>query len=148
MKYNDKAQMVVTGGPDALSAIKRAIESIDELGSVGAGVTIIARTGDGDKEVSYFDGDGGARVSVSEVTKQEIESESNMKIDLNKGVESQSKKKKSARSKMLKMIMPMLSQENGEQLAAAIEQNSPGKAKKVMDRITKQLTKKLGEMKK
>ncbi|SBV38170.1 hypothetical protein BN7874_001 [Phage NCTB] len=147
MKNTDTAQIVVTGSPDTLSSIRRALEGIAEAGAGGAGVDIIARTGDGDKEVGYFDGDGGAKLSVSEVTKQEIPSESNMKIDLNKGVESQSKKK-SARSQMLKMIMPMLSQENGEQLASAIEQKNPGKAKKVMDRITRQLTQKLSNTKK
>lgn len=140
MKYYDKAQMTVTGGPDALSAIKRAIEGIDKIGSVGAGVNIIARTGDGDKEISYFDGDGGDRVAVSEITKVDTKSESNMKIDLSTGLESESKKKKgSSRSRMLKMIMPMLSGENGDKLGAAISDNDPDAARRVMEKISKEL---------
>lgn len=52
-------------------------------------------------------------------------------------------KKASARSKMLKMIMPMLSGSNAEELGAAIESKDSDKAKAVMDKISQQLKEKI-----
>lgn len=63
-----------------------------------------------------------------------------MQIDLSTGLESESKKKKgSSRSRMLKMIMPMLSGENGDKLGAAISDNDPDAARRVMEKISKEL---------
>lgn len=75
-----------------------------------------------------------------------------MKIDLNSRTElesvSRKKKAKSKRSLMLKMIMPMLSDFEGEQLATAIEENDSKKAKAAMDKISSKLAKKLQTAKK
>ena len=75
-----------------------------------------------------------------------------MKIDLNSCTElesvSRKKKAKSKRSLMLKMIMPMLSDFEGEQLATAIEENDSKKAKAAMDKISNKLAKKLQTAKK
>lgn len=48
-----------------------------------------------------------------------------------------------SRSKMLKMIMPMLSRENGEELAKAIERGDSASFKRVWDSIKGHLAKKL-----
>lgn len=53
------------------------------------------------------------------------------------------KKKGSARSQMLRMIMPMLSQENGEKLSRAIQKKDINAARRVMDKIKQQLAEKL-----
>lgn len=53
------------------------------------------------------------------------------------------KKKGSARSQMLRMIMPMLSRENGEKLANAIEQKDANKMRVVWDDIKQQIANKL-----
>lgn len=66
-----------------------------------------------------------------------------MKIDLSSVSRRKRSKKVSKRSMMLKMVMPMLSQTNGEQLADAIESGNSGKVKAVMDRISKQLAEKV-----
>lgn len=75
-----------------------------------------------------------------------------MKIDLNSRTElesvSRKKKAKSKRSLMLKMIMPMLSDFEGEQLATAIEENDSKKAKAAMDKISSKLASKLQTAKK
>lgn len=67
MRWYDPAKIEITGPCDWVYAIKRIVEKIDEIGSVGAGVTVIAKTGNGSQEVGYFDGDGGGRVTVSDV---------------------------------------------------------------------------------
>lgn len=46
---------------------------------------------------------------------------------------------KSARSKMLKTVMPLLSGENGQDLAKAIDSKDADKVKAVMQRITTEL---------
>lgn len=46
---------------------------------------------------------------------------------------------KSARSKMLKTVMPLLSGENGQDLASAIDSKDADKVKVVMQRITTEL---------
>ena len=72
-----------------------------------------------------------------------------MKIDINKKQNLEATaKKKSKRSMMLKMVMPLLSQENGDQLSQAIESGSPEKVRKVMDKISKQLAKKVQDSRK
>lgn len=53
------------------------------------------------------------------------------------------KKKANSRSKMLKMIMPMLSHTNGEDLAIAIANKNIGKFKSVWERIKSELVKKM-----
>lgn len=72
-----------------------------------------------------------------------------MNIDLNtRSLTSESKKKKSSRSLMLKMVMPMLSGKNATDLAKAIEDENPIKAQKIMERISKQLASKMKAKKK
>lgn len=51
--------------------------------------------------------------------------------------------KKSKRSLMLKMVMPMLSRENGDRLADAIKANNSGEFKRVWDDIKGQLSEQL-----
>lgn len=53
------------------------------------------------------------------------------------------KKKGSARSRMLKMIMPLLSQENGLRLASAIDKKDTNKMRSAMDDIKQELANKL-----
>lgn len=53
------------------------------------------------------------------------------------------KKKGSARSQMLKMIMPMLSHEHGEKLADAIQHNNVSMLRNVWDKIKHDLSEKL-----
>lgn len=53
------------------------------------------------------------------------------------------KRKGSARSQMLRMIMPMLSQENGERLARAIQKKDTNLMRQVWDDIKQQLANKL-----
>ncbi len=60
MNWNDLTKIEITGPCDWVYAIKQIVEKIDEIGSVGAGVTVIAKTGSGSQDVGYFDGDGGA----------------------------------------------------------------------------------------
>lgn len=55
------------------------------------------------------------------------------------------KKKGNPRSTMLRMIMPMLSQENGEKLAKAIQDKDVNKLRNVWDKIKSQLTDKLAD---
>lgn len=52
-------------------------------------------------------------------------------------------KGKGMRSKMLRMIMPMLSKENGDELASAIDKQDSAKFRKVWDSIREQVTDKL-----
>lgn len=53
------------------------------------------------------------------------------------------KKRGGARSQMLRMIMPMLSRENGEKLAKAIDERNSGQFRTVWDKIKKQVEEKL-----
>jgi|AntDeeMinimDraft_5_1070356.scaffolds.fasta_scaffold14206_2 hypothetical protein len=55
------------------------------------------------------------------------------------------KKKGNPRSTMLRMVMPMLSQENGEKLAKAIQDKDVNKLRNVWDKIKSQLTDKLAD---
>jgi hypothetical protein len=58
-------------------------------------------------------------------------------------LESQSKKKRSARSNMLRMVMPMLSRGAGEKLAAAIEDNNVGAMRNAMNEVVRGMEKKM-----
>ena len=58
------------------------------------------------------------------------------------------KKKANPRSQMLKMVMPMLSREQGDKLAEAIVERSPQRFRAVWDTIRKQIIDKLVEEKK
>lgn len=57
------------------------------------------------------------------------------------------KKKGSARSQMLRMIMPMLSGADGEALQNAISNNDPEAAQRAMQSVTKKLHQKLEDRK-
>lgn len=62
--------------------------------------------------------------------------------------ESRGKKKKKGnnlRSQMLRMIMPMLSREQGEKLANAIDQKNTKVVASVMDQIKRDLVQKVAE---
>ncbi len=65
-----------------------------------------------------------------------------MKIKIDKEV-SESKKQRSPaaqkRSEMLRMVMPLLSRENGEKLADAITSNNSEEVSSVMQKITQDL---------
>ena len=52
-------------------------------------------------------------------------------------------KSANTRSRMLKMVMPHLSRENGDRLAKAIGENNPGEFSAVWDRIKKEIRRKL-----
>jgi len=54
------------------------------------------------------------------------------------------KRGSSARSRMLSMIMPHLSQENGEKLASALDSKNSSKFREVWDKIRKEIETKFG----
>lgn len=71
----------------------------------------------------------------------------NVEDIVNDGLPSESKRKKSARSMMLRMIMPMLSGADGEALQNAIAKNDPEAAQRAMQSVTKKLHQKLEDRK-
>lgn len=71
-----------------------------------------------------------------------------MKINIksiSRGRKNKGNKKVNLRSKMLKMVMPLLSNEIGEKLAAAIEAKDTDKVRSLMDKVKQQLTNKVAE---
>lgn len=118
--------LTVEGTADGLSSLRRILDKLSATAAQGAGVTVKMEAGDGIEDIGYIDGDGNEHFKC--VKETQLSSES---------------KKKSARSMMLKMIMPMLSGGDGEALQTAI-QNEDGKAAhKAMQNIAKKLKNKL-----
>lgn len=73
-----------------------------------------------------------------------------LKIDLKHGAvvsESKRKKKGSARSQMLRMVMPMLSGEDGERLQNAVKNNDSAAMRTAMNSVVNKLAKKLDDQK-
>lgn len=126
----EESQLVITGTPDGVHAAKKFLDAIGKKASVGAGVTVKMESGDGTEDVGYVDGDGNAHFTCG-------------KVESVSEVASESRGKGSARSKMLKMVMPLLSRQTGEKLAAAIESNNVGAMRNAMNEVVRGMEKKM-----